>query len=120
MRDEEIQQTFEAAAGLRKAGDFAAALPLFESIYVESPTFAVCLLLGDVLDELGEHERGAKLFRQAIALHPESEPASVLLFHLLLRNGLRDEALNEMHRYTESYAPNWYIDLQRLFDEGRL
>lgn len=118
--DANLEELFQRAAELRRAGEFAESKPLFERLYASKPTFAVCVLLGDVLDELGSLERSRELFEEAILLQPRSEPASVLLFHSLLRQGRRDDAIAEMHRFLAVADPDEYLRIQRLIDQGQI
>jgi predicted Zn-dependent protease len=118
--DAHLEALFQRAAELRLAGEFAEAKPLFERLYEKAPTFAVCVLLADVLDELGSLERSCELFEEATLLQPRSEPTSVLLFHSLLGRGRREDAIAEMHRFVAERDPDEYLRIQRLIDDGQI
>ncbi len=101
---------FAEALRLRDEGRLHEALNLIEQLIVEHPgKYKLLLIAAEIHWDLGTLDGAVNLCQLAIGLRPESEWASLGLFHSLWKMGKKDEALNEMKRFvsishSEDYA----------------
>ena len=95
---EAMRAMLHQAMARQRAGDLAAARRLYEAMLSALPDhFDALHLLGVVLLQSGERERGCDLIRQALALNPQVAAA-----HANLGNGLRE--LGQLEAALASYA----------------
>src|SRR5262249_8256499 len=80
----ERQRGIEEFRALESQGRAAEAVNLLRRLVAESPDAEVCLLLGDVLAEMGAVEEAAEVLRTALALDPRSVKAHSSLALALL------------------------------------
>jgi len=83
----ERQRGIEEFRALESQGRAAEAVNLLRRLVAESPDAEVCLLLGDVLADMGAVEEAAEVLRTALALDPRSVKAHSSLAAALLRAG---------------------------------
>lgn len=106
-----LAERFEKAIRLRDENDLEGALQLFLGLAQDYPqTPAVYGMLGHIYRKLDRHREAAQSFRKATQLSPESELASLGLFHSLRQLGDEDGALSEMKRFLE-HAKSQEYDL---------
>ena len=96
-RDPELQKRL--ALELHRVGDFPGALAAIDRVLEEEPSdYAAMYLKAVILSLQGETEAAVELARRLVALHPDSLDVVVLLGELLERQGLWQEADDELHR----------------------
>jgi predicted Zn-dependent protease len=97
------QARFDEAVRLIDDGRLREARELLRGLAAALPdSLAVRLKLAQVNLDLGESDMAIEDFRQAIAMAPQSETASLGLFHCLWERGDQIEALNEVKRFISS------------------
>ena len=101
------EKRFDAALAMRDAGDLQGAHEALSRLAEEYPsTSGILGMLGSIQLELGLKPAAASSFRQAILLSPDSELASLGLFHSLWESGDTDGAFAEMKRFVASSGPS--------------
>jgi predicted Zn-dependent protease len=91
---------FKEAIQLKELGSLGASREILLDLYYANPTaFGVVVVLGEVCWEMGLMNEAVAYFEKGIEFRPESEAASLGLFHCLLEIGKNDEAFNEMRRF---------------------
>jgi predicted Zn-dependent protease len=101
------EKRFDDALAKRDAGDLIGAHEALSHLAEEYPSQPGILgMLGSVQLELGRKTEAASSFRQATLLSPESELASLGLFHSLWESGDTDSAFAEMKRFVASAGPS--------------
>jgi predicted Zn-dependent protease len=81
--------------------DSAFATQILTAVVEEFPGLAIGhSYLGWILSRSGRHREAIEQGRVAVQLEPESERVSLLFFRVLWSAGERDQALNEMKRFT--------------------
>jgi predicted Zn-dependent protease len=116
VTDEEFKTLYAEAFGLKKARKFGEAKECLARLVLERPDYApVRGVLAGVLFELNEFAAAAAEFRGTTRLSPNSELASLGLFHSLLRIGDRASAIAEMKRFTSLRESAEYASLQSEF-----
>jgi tetratricopeptide (TPR) repeat protein len=100
------------AIDLAKAGNFAQALDIVSRLVEEFGEAASGHgYLAWFLLELGRHKEAIQHSRQAIALAPNSENASLIHFQVLWQSGKQIEALDEMKRFLTIRPSKLYTEL---------
>src|SRR5882762_9312490 len=100
MRDKFLDEEFQRAASLRDAGDQAGARLILERLSLQyASQFGVWLVLGGVQMSLSDYESAERTLSIAIVLRPNSELASLSLFHTLKHLERLNEAFAEMRRF---------------------
>ena len=95
-----IKDEFEEALRLRDAGQFVEAKVILLGLAERHPDLPPVLgTLGDVQEELGDLVAAARSYRRTAELSPDSELASISLFHALLKLDDVDGAFDEMRRF---------------------
>ena len=104
--------TINKAIGLDADNQTALAVQLLTALAAEFPQAASVhsylawyFLRNSQLDEATEHGR------QAVALSPKSEKASLIYFHVLWKSGQHVQALEEMKRFLTLRPSEEYINL---------
>jgi tetratricopeptide (TPR) repeat protein len=136
--DREFKRKLGIAIDLKnqkRYGEAAHALEELRETYPQSAS--VHGLLGHALWEQNELEKAVQAFRRAVKLSPESELASLGLFHTLMETGNRRGAFQEMDRFrrvadsaeykaiakkTTGVSPKFryaYVDNSSVFIEGQ-
>jgi tetratricopeptide (TPR) repeat protein len=103
----EMERLFEQAILLQRAGRFQEAITVMEKTVEEYPRFwRLWWYLGGIfLHDLRKPLKAIPVYRQATRISPESERASIGLFHALWDSDRIDEALAEIKRY--QLLTNW-------------
>lgn len=95
-----IEPEFNRALEIWRNGDGQMAVQILERLDSEYPSRPFILgMLGAIYRSLGDHGRSLGYFQQAASLSPQSELASLGLFHSLWEAGRQEEALDEMRRF---------------------
>jgi predicted Zn-dependent protease len=95
-----LKERFERAIKLRDENDLEGALAILLGLAEDYPQIpAVHGMLGHIYRKLHQHSEAAKSFGKATQLSPNSELASLGLFHSLKQLGDEDGALSEMKRF---------------------
>lgn len=95
-----LEKRFERAIKLRDENDLEGALAVLLGLAEDYPQIpAVHGMLGHIYRKLDRHREAAKSFEKATQLSPNSELASLGLFHSLKQLGDEDGALSEMKRF---------------------
>lgn len=118
--EETLELEFQRATSLRDNGDLGGARELLEHLAEEYPdAFGVWLVLGDVQTSQSDYEAAERSFTVAISLRPESELASLAMFHTLNHLRRADDAFDEMRRFLtiRPQSPEYRV-LLREMDEG--
>jgi tetratricopeptide (TPR) repeat protein len=95
-----VDEKVSHASELVKLGKFDDACSLLESLHNEHPSsLLVAKSLANVLWNLDKIDDAIYYYTYALNLSPESEDASLGLFHCLLESDRDDEAFNELRRF---------------------
>jgi predicted Zn-dependent protease len=93
---------FDRAVSLKDNGDLPGARQVLEQLVSAKPESAgYHSYLGYLCWEEGLLDQAVTAFHRATELNPESETASLGLFHSLWEMGQKEEALEEMKRYLQ-------------------
>lgn len=96
-----VMEVIRQAVELDQQNDTAFATQIMEAVVEEFPGLAIGhSYLGWIFSRNGRHREAIEQGRVAVQLEPESERISLLLFRALWSAGERNEALNEMKRFT--------------------
>lgn len=110
----ESDQQIERAQWYRKRGRYECARDILTQLAQAEPrSTAVHVLLGDTLAQLGQWDEAVLVFRKAIGLNPDSETASLALFHCLWKHDDREQAFEEMKRYMAEHDSQEYKEILR-------
>ncbi|MEM6471895.1 MAG: hypothetical protein AAF802_20215 [Planctomycetota bacterium] len=116
MRHSEI---FQNAVAARDAGDFKQSERLLMSMVQAGHNSAACFaVLGRVQWELDKADSAVIAFRKATELAPNSEEASLGLFHSLWELKRSDDAFEEMKRFLKSNKSDEYSKLLRELNQA--
>ena len=112
----DLSRRLNEALRLRAAKRYDKAREILLNLAKEHPNSAsVFALLGDVYWRVNALQDAVRCFARASSLSPESELASLGLFHTLWESGRSDDALNEMQRFlTISHSPEYARLLREL------
>lgn len=88
-----VQQAFDMAFAHHQAGRLAEAEPLYRQVLATVPHADSVHLLGVIASQVGRHDAAVELFRQAIALSPESAMYHCNLGYALRNTGRLEEAV---------------------------
>jgi predicted Zn-dependent protease len=106
---------FASALEARDRGEFREAIRELESLLGEatgSKRASVLGVLGGIyLDDLGEIHAAERLFRECVGVSPQSELASLTLFHILMQLDRAEEALEEMKRFVSLRPSDEYSSI---------
>jgi tetratricopeptide (TPR) repeat protein len=110
MTHEEFVAVFNEALQLRNEGSCEAAVQLLYSLLDTAPhQSAVVGMLGLTLYyDVGDAERALPFLRKSVTMSPDSERASLGLFHALLAVDQIDEAFAEARRYLSANTSEAY------------
>ena len=112
------QEQFDEARLLRGRGDIAGARQILETLIARQPRSAALLAtLGDIYWDLGLLDNAISSFRSATLFSPQSETASLALFHALWDHGLDESAFDEMRRFMMTNKSSEYEALLKTFLE---
>jgi len=116
MIDEEsrkkIEQPFNEALKLRSDGKLKTAYKILSRLAKENPTIGeIAFMTGSVCWELGHLDESIDRFRKATVLSPDSEIASIGLFHTLWEAEEYDAAFLEMKRFISTHKSEKYRSL---------
>ena len=93
---------FAKAQKLSKEGNILDMLEIMKGLVESNPRSAIFhAVLANAYWETGDLETAEKTFRKAIEITPDSEKASLGLFHCLWEQNRTDEAFAEMKRFME-------------------
>ncbi len=96
-----VLQVVQAAADAEAEGDAGFAELILSALVEEFPRSALAhAYLGWILSHRAKHRPAIEHGRVAIQLAPASERASMLFFRMLWAAGERNDALNEVKRFT--------------------
>lgn len=96
-----VMEVIRQAVELGQQNDTAFATQIMEAVVEEFPGLAIGhSYLGWIFSRSGRHREAIEQGRVAVQMEPESERVSLLLFRALWGAGERNEALNEMKRFT--------------------
>jgi predicted Zn-dependent protease len=117
-----VKSKLDRAIKLNRQGKSADAIRLFKDLLQDHPDSAAAHgYLAGIYFEKGDLTASAKHFRAASVLNPQSETASLGLFHSLWDGGWAREAVKEMRRFLCTAAsPRYDLLLHDLAVEGRL
>lgn len=114
-----IEPEFRRALRLRDGGDLLGAAAIFERLDAAYPNKAAILgMWGSIYFHLKDWEHALPLYQRTVMLSPESELASLGLFHSLWHLGKRDEAFAEMRRFLSITESAEYSQLLGEMHEG--
>lgn len=105
----EVSDEFEIAWGLRNSGNDEKAIMKLLSLaekYPNNPAFYG--IIADIYWDMKDVKKAIEYFRKAVCVKPDSELASLGLFHTLWEKGEKEEALEEMKRYLSHYSSKKY------------
>ncbi|HEY7330550.1 MAG TPA: tetratricopeptide repeat protein [Gemmataceae bacterium] len=112
----EFKDRFQEALELKNQGRLAEAEQRFNDLLAMNPTSAaVHAFLADTLWDQGLLTRAITSFRKAVELAPNSEMASLGLFHTLLESGDSESAIAEMDRFLSLTDSKEYQALAQRF-----
>jgi predicted Zn-dependent protease len=116
---EDFKKLLGQAIDLKNQERYSEAAHLLENLSKSYPESAsVRALLGDALWEQNDLGGAVASFRQAVKLAPNSETASLGLFHTLLESGDRQSAIAEMSRFlTVSDSEEYKVLARSLGDK---
>jgi tetratricopeptide (TPR) repeat protein len=117
--DESDKALLEDAMQFNNKGKHKNALEILlqlEKKYTNSSM--VCGILATTYHFLKDHENTLKYFAKTTLLNPNSELASLGLFHELWKIGKYKQAFTEMNRFLNSNEPkNYKVTLQEFFEQ---
>lgn len=114
--DPRLRAAVNAALKLGRDGRYAEATASLASLARTHPeSGAIRGVLGKLFYEAGDFAAAAKWFRQATRVSPESELASLGLYHSLWKSNRKRMALGEMSRFLSVAESAVYDDLLRGF-----
>ena len=121
MTDTRINAILDEALCLRQAGDLPAALEIVQPLLKITPRKAsFAAIIGTLYFESELWPQAAHWFSAAARLNPDSERASLGLFHALWELDQRREALTEMARFRATHHAPEYDTLHREMTEELL
>jgi predicted Zn-dependent protease len=113
----DLEELFREAIRLRDAEKYPEAARLLRRLCEQKPhSAAVWAVLGDVNWRQEKLKEAIKCFRRATELAPESELASLGLFHTLWEMGLEKKAREEMDRFQKVAHSDEYATLHKELD----
>lgn len=113
----EIQQLLDRADELLDANRAAEAQALYEQIVLRDPRHhEAWMMLGSLLSEAGETERGLEYLNRAVELKPDSAHAHFVLGHVLRATGRTEAAMQHFEAACEhnSEDPQYKLALWKL------
>jgi predicted Zn-dependent protease len=121
MTDSRINAILDEALRLRQAGDLTAALQAVQPLLKITPRKAsFAAIIGTLYFEGELWPQAAHWFGVAARLNPDSQRASLGLFHALWELDKRREALTEMARFRAAHHAPEYDTLHRDITEELL
>ena len=94
------QRDFAKALELRSDGRYVEALELLLPLQEQaSESTSLFVVIGQIYWEQKSFDSAIAAFRRAVLIAPESETASLGLFHCLWDAGKQEEAIGELQRY---------------------
>lgn len=94
------EEKFNLAQKKVSDGDAQGALILFKELVFSNPGYAAYqIMLAKTYQDLGDLENASMAFQNCVGLYPEKEIISKCLFHCLLKQGKREEAIKEANRF---------------------
>jgi predicted Zn-dependent protease len=100
MTDALLEARFNEAIRKRDTGDLDGSRETLEALSLEFPgRSAIWGTLGAIYFEQDRLEEAIGAFQKATVLSPQSELASISLFHALFDSGRRQDAFAEMRRF---------------------
>src|SRR5262245_17123411 len=101
MTRDEFERRFSEALAMRDAGQPQAAIDTLLALEREGiERRSVVALIGlTFLYELGDETKALPFLQESVRLSPDSERASIGLFHALFDSGQTDRAFDEMKRF---------------------
>ena len=109
MNTEEERKLFAFAQEQSRKGDTDGVVRTMRELVKRRPKSGVfAAILANALKSLGETAEAEHYFKSAIALSPKGEKISLGLFHCLWSQGKREEALEEIGRFTALAESNEY------------
>jgi len=97
----EVKRRFESALALRDAGHKDQSCLILASLIDQYPDWSPPYSIkGGILFDLNRLKEAEECFRHAVRLKPQSEIASLCLFHALWAQSERESAMDEMKRFT--------------------
>jgi tetratricopeptide (TPR) repeat protein len=108
-----IEETFEEGIKLRDLGNFEEAIQKFSEILLETKEYDAPVLgvMGNIYWNLKDYVHAHDCYQKAVELKPESELASLGLFHTLWDMGREREALAEAKRFLSLRESEEYFKL---------
>ncbi|HVT79916.1 MAG TPA: hypothetical protein VHM90_04610 [Phycisphaerae bacterium] len=118
MTETRIHEILDAALAHRQAGDLKSAIDAIDPLLrVSPPKASQAMIIATLFFESEAWKSAAHWFGVAARLNPDSEKASLGLFHSLWEMDNRREALTEMARYRASHHSAEYDALHRDLTE---
>jgi tetratricopeptide (TPR) repeat protein len=112
------QEIFEKGLSLKDSGDLRKALRVLSPLETRLPDAAPLLaVIGDIYWDLGEFQSAISYFQKAVCKAPTWTTASLGLFHTLWEGGRRNEALEEIKRFTLLTGSHEYDEVIREINE---
>lgn len=97
----EERQLFAFAQEQSRKGDTDGVVRAMRELVKHRPKLGIfAAILANALKSLGETAEAEHYFKSAVALSPNSEKISLGLFHCLWSQGKREQALEEVRRFT--------------------
>lgn len=114
-RDEE---KFRLAQDLSRQGDLHGTLLMMKELVESNPDIGILRagLANDYWD-IGDIESAEREFKNAIALIPNSERASLGFFHCLWEQGKQDAALEELNRFMSLMDSDEYAEILKAIQQ---
>lgn len=114
-----IDQCFEEAIELRDAGDLTKAVKKLKEALAMDPKnrATVLLILGDVYHSKKDFNRARECLQETVKLSPDSELASLILFHTLW--DMKDEwaAFREAKRFLSRHdSKEYFLMIEEMRD----
>lgn len=113
---EEFKRRLGQAIALKNQERYSEAAQILGDLRKTNPQSAsVHALLGDALWEQGDLPKAVRSFKKAVKLSPESELASLGLFHTLMESGDKQGAIRELNRFRRVAASKEYDAIAKEF-----
>lgn len=111
-----LRKRFDEAVKLERSGQLNVAKEILQELArLDSGSPAIFSVLGHVCWQIGLLDEAAAAFQKATELAPKLEAASLGLFHMLLKIGKEEQALEEAERFLLIADSQNY---QKIIDEN--
>lgn len=117
--NDNFKRLFNKAIELRDSSQYKEALDLLNNLLIDGiHKSAIYGMMGSIFYDLNQYENSVRCYQNVLRINPESELASLGLFHSLFNLGKYKEAFNELDRYLNINEPKHYrITIQELYEQ---